>query len=128
MTPIPPDLQQNLAITAELTFLHNVWALLWFVGFVVSLIWSIWRPSRAAVLAFTGFGLLLFSFEYTKHILEPFRNQTMTSIITQQPHLKAQHFIDLSLIKLIPKGSFFGGLISLAVAAFIILKKEKILT
>ncbi|MEO6509299.1 MAG: hypothetical protein ABIO02_05070 [Patescibacteria group bacterium] len=124
MTPIPPDLQQNLAITAELTILHNFWALLYFVGFIFSIIWSFFRPSRAATLAFVGFGLLLFSFEYTKHILEPFRSQTMTSIITEQQHLKVQRIIDISLIKLIPKGSYVLGWISLLSSSFLYLTSK----
>jgi len=114
MTPsIPPDLQQNLAIAAELTLFHNVWAILYFLGLIVAIVWSLVKPSRSATLAFLGFALLLFSFEYTKHILEPFRNQTMSQIITEQPHLKVQRLIDISLIRIIPSGSFITGWISL---------------
>lgn len=125
MHTLSPDLQQNVAITAELTVLHNFWALSYFAGLLASIIWSIWRPSRAASFAFLGFGLLLFSFEYTKHILEPFRNQTMNSIITEQQHLQAQRLINGSIVKLVPFGSFAAGWSSLVISVCLIFRTKK---
>jgi hypothetical protein len=125
MNSIPPDLQQNLAITAELTLLHNFWAIFYFLGLTLSFAWSIWKPSRAAAFAVLGFALLLFSFEYTKHILEPFRNQTMTSVITEQQHLQAQRLINASIVKLIPAGSLIAGWASLIVSGLLLFKNKK---
>jgi hypothetical protein len=121
---MPPDLQQNVAITTELTVLHNFWALSYFTGLILSILWSLWKPSRAASFALLGFGLLLFSFEYTKHILEPFRNQTMNSIITQQQHLQAQRIINGSIVKLIPFGSITSGWVSLLISAILLFKNR----
>lgn len=125
MNSLSPDLQQNLAVTAELTILHNFWALFYFVGLIVSILWSLYKPSRAATFAFLGFGLLLFSFEYTKHILEPFRNQTMNSIITEKQHLKAEHLINATIIRLIPFGSVVSGWTSLLFSGILFLKNKK---
>ncbi len=119
MPPINPELQQNIAVTTELTILHNFWALSYFLGLIISIIWSIVRPSRAATFAFLGFGLLLFSFEYTKHILEPLKEQTVNSIITMQEHHTARRVLNASLIKIIPFGSFSGGVTSLLISIYL---------
>jgi hypothetical protein len=113
MQSIPADLQQNIAVTLELTFTHNFWAILFFVGLCLSVIWSLYRPSRAATLAFVGFSLLLFAFEYTKHILEPLTVQTTNSLITMQEHNRVKRILDLSLVKLLPPGLNIMGILSL---------------
>ncbi len=124
MNPIPADLQQNIAVTSELTILHNYWAILYFIGLIVSIGWSFFRPSRVATLAFVGFGLLLFSFEYTKHILEPLKEQTLNSVITMQEHHQARRILNLSMIKLIPKGSLIIGWLMVLSSVGLILKKH----
>src|SRR6185369_9508417 len=123
MSFIPADLQQNISVTMELTFLHNYLAILYFVGLCLSTMWSIWKPSRAASLAVVGFGFLLFSFEYQKHILEPLKDQTVNSLITMQEHTKVRRVLDLSLVKLIPKGSIVIGILSLFTSSVLFVKK-----
>ena len=122
MNSIPADLQQNISITLQLTFLHNYVAIFYFVGLIFSIIWSLYRPSRAATFAFIGFGLLLFSFEYTKHILEPLKEQTENSVITMTEHHLARRILDLWLVRLTPVCSVVFGFISLIISALLSFK------
>jgi hypothetical protein len=47
------------------------------------------------------------------------------SIITEQQHLKAQRILDISLIKLIPKGSFLLGIISVGASIILLFNSER---
>jgi hypothetical protein len=103
LTPsIAPDIQQNLAITAYLLFSHNYIAFVYLGGLAISILLSILRPSRFSVLILLGFLILLFSFEYDKHLIVPFRNQTLKSLITEIPHYKLQKVINLIISEILP--------------------------
>jgi hypothetical protein len=119
---MPADLVQNVKITFELTLLHNYLAIFYFLGLIASIGWSMYKPSRAATFAFTGFLLLLFSFEYTKHILEPLKEQTVNSVITMQEHNQARRILNLGLVKFLPTGSFIGGILCLITSGILFWK------
>lgn len=109
MNPVAPDLQQNIIITLYLLFSHNYEAMAYFTGLVISIGLAVYRPSRFTVFAFLGFAILLFSFEYDKHIITGFREQTISSLITIQPHFKLQKLLNLLISDLFPVLFYVSG-------------------
>lgn len=99
---ITPDLKQNLATTIYLLFIHNYIVFAYFLGFLISILISVLRPSRFIVFILLGFAVLTFSYEYDKHIIAGFREQTIKSFITQIPHYKLQKLIDIAISEILP--------------------------
>ncbi len=99
---ITPDIKQNLIITLYLSFTHNYILFAYLTGLFISIIIAIKRPSRFIILMLIGFAILAFSFEYDKHIIVSFRDQTMTSLITETPHYRLQKYINLIISEAIP--------------------------
>ncbi len=97
-----PDLQQNVLVTIYLLFSHNYIVFAYFIGLLIGIGLAFYRPSRFATLVLLGFAVLMFSFEYDKHIIDAFRQQTINSLITLQPHYKLQHIINLVISELLP--------------------------
>ena len=104
-----PDLQQNIITTIYLFFSHNYIALVYIAGIVLGIGLSLWRPSRFATLVLIGFTVLLFSFEYDKHLIAPLRDQTIRSFITEKPHFKLQRIIDVTVSEIVPVGFYALG-------------------
>lgn len=102
MTPIAPDLSQNITTTLYLLFAHNYIAFAYFTGMLMGIALAVWRPSRFSLFVLLGFAMLLFSFEYDKHIIEPLRNQTITSLVTVTPHYKVSKVIDILISEILP--------------------------
>ena len=129
LTPsIAPDIKQNIIITAYLLFTHNYIAFAYLGGLLISIILSIIRPSRFSVLMLLGFITLLFSFEYDKHLIVPFREQTLKSLITETPHYKLQKIIDLTISEILPIVFYITGwgFIYLAIIGQGLKKEKKI--
>ena|SRR3989344_4656178 len=99
---IAPDLKQNIAVTLYLLFTHNYIAIAYFAGMILGIALSVWKPSRFAVFILLGFSILLFSYEYDKHIIAGLREQTIKSLITQSPHYRLQRIVNLFLSDLLP--------------------------
>ena len=99
---ITPDLKQNILYTIYFTITHNAIALFYFLGIVVAIGLSLYRPSRKSILLLLGFIILLFGFEYNKHILESLREQTLNALITIQEHNKVRRIINIVTLKLLP--------------------------
>lgn len=96
------DLQRNLINTFYLLFSHNYIVFSYFVGVLIAAFMSIARPSRFSVIMLLGFLTLLFSFEYDKHLIVPFREQTLKSLITETPHFRLQRLVDIVIAELLP--------------------------
>jgi hypothetical protein len=60
------------------------------------------KPTRAMILIMLGFGLLLFGFQYNKHILIPLKQQTESALITERQSHRTQRAIDLTLARVLP--------------------------
>lgn len=120
-----PDLQQNLFITLYLVILHNFFALIYIAGLIVSTAYSLYRPSRKATLFMIGFALLLFSFEYSKHIVEGLKEQTVNSLITETPRYHLERLITVTISKLLPLFLNIGGGLSLIIASYSVFKDIK---
>src|SRR4030042_1027708 len=97
MNPVSPDLSQNIIVTLYLLFSHNFEAFAYLTGLIISITLSIYRPSRFTTFCFLGFAILLFSFEYDKHIIVGLREQTIQSLITINPHYRLQRIINLTI-------------------------------
>ncbi len=99
---ITPDLKQNIFYTLYFTISHNALALFYFAGIICSVILAIIKPSRKSIFLLLGFILLLFGFEYNKHIVEGLREQTLNALITIQEHNKVRKVINIITLKLLP--------------------------
>ncbi len=99
---ITPDLKQNIFYTLYFTVSHNLPVFLYGSGIFYAVIHSLIRPSRASVLLLLGFILLLFAYEYDKHIVHSLREQTINALITIQEHNKVRRIINILTLKAIP--------------------------
>ncbi len=99
---LAPDLKQNLFNTVYLLFTHNYIAFAYLIGLVTAAVLSVYRPSRFVTLILLGFLILLFSFEYDKHIIDSLRQQTLTSLITAQPHYRLEKIVNLIISEALP--------------------------
>ena len=96
------DLQQNIFVTVYLLFTHNYIAFAYLAGLLIGIGLSIWRPSRFSTFILLGFAILLFSFEYDKHIISGLRDQTLQSLITVKQHYKVQRNVTLTITEILP--------------------------
>ena len=123
MAPITAELQQNILVTIYLLFSHNYEAIAYFAGLIFAVILAVYRPSRLAVFALLGFAILLFSFEYDKHIITGFREQTIKSLITITPHFKLQRLLNLIISELLPVLFYVTGWVFIYLAILMGAKK-----
>ncbi|OGK27626.1 hypothetical protein A3C28_04745 [Candidatus Roizmanbacteria bacterium RIFCSPHIGHO2_02_FULL_39_9] len=101
---MPADLKQNIFYTVLFIFMHNFAAIFYGIGIALSALLLFMRPSRWGILLLFGFIILLFGFEYNKHIVEPLKDQTLNSLITVQEHNKVRRAVNLVLVKGLPRG------------------------
>jgi hypothetical protein len=101
---ITPDLKQNILYMLYFIVLHNWQVIVYGMGIAIATAAALWRPRRSFVVWMIGFSLLLFAFEYDKHIQESLKDQTMQSLITVQEHAKVRRAVSVSIDKLIPYG------------------------
>ncbi len=99
---IAPDTQQNLVYTFYFILLHNFEPLLYSIGILLMTLWMFYKPSRAKFLVLLGLIVLLFAFEYKKHILEGLVEQTTNSLITERQSWRLERYINIILAKLVP--------------------------
>ena len=97
------DTQQNILYTIYFIMLHNFEAILYTIGIVSAALWAFYKPSRSILLIMWGFIILLFAFEYKKHILDGLREQTVNSLITERQSWRIERYIDIVLVKLAPR-------------------------
>ncbi|OGK62283.1 hypothetical protein A2334_02355 [Candidatus Roizmanbacteria bacterium RIFOXYB2_FULL_38_10] len=99
---LTPDLKQNIFYLIYFTVSHNALALLYSCGILFSVGYSIYKPSRKSVLLLLGFLILLFGFEYDKHIVTSLREQTLNALITIQEHNKVRRIVNIFTLKALP--------------------------
>lgn len=124
MFNLSPDLSGNIIQTIYLLFSHNYIVFAYFLGLLVSLFINIKNPSRYATFLLLGFALLVFSFEYDKHIVSGLRDQTMLSLITEKPHYTAERWINLVTSNVLPIFFYISGWCFLFLAILIKPKKK----
>lgn len=103
------DLKQNAIVSLYLLFSHNYIVFAYLFGLMIAIITAVVRPSRFSILMLLGFAVLVFSFEYDKHIIAGFREQTLKSLITATPHYRLQRLINLVISEVIPIALYFLG-------------------
>jgi hypothetical protein len=113
---VTPELQQNILVTLYLLFEHNYEAMAYFLGMCLGGFLAFFRPSRFATLVLFGFGILLFSYEYDKHIVEALREQTVKSLITVTPHFRLERYVSLTITTILPVLLFVLGWACILVA------------
>lgn len=101
---MPADLKQNIFYAVLFIFMHNFAAIFYGIGIALSALLLFIRPSRWGILLLFGFIILLFGFEYNKHIVEPLKEQTLNSLITIQEHNKVRRSVNIVLVKVLPRG------------------------
>lgn len=99
-----PDTQQNILYTVYFLLIHNYQPVLYSLGILLSLGLALYKPTRAGIIMMWGFIILLFAFEYSKHILEPLKEQTTNSLITVRQSFRIERIIHIILARLIPLG------------------------
>jgi hypothetical protein len=109
-----PDTKQNLIHALYLTFFHNWFAVGALVGLAIYSIAGLMKPSRSAILGMLGCGLLLFAFQYNKHIKDALYTQTRDSLITMRPSLRIERVLHVSLVKVLPLALDTSGALLLA--------------
>ena len=122
---ISPDTQQNIIYTIYFILVHNFQAILYSAGMIIMTFLILYRPSRWKFLIFWGFLILLFAFEYNKHILDPLVEQTRNSLITERQSWRLERYINIVIAKLVPLAlPLFGWLLIIAGSVMKFLKLE----
>jgi hypothetical protein len=123
-----PDTQQNFLVAGMLLVEHNFFALFFLGGVILSVALGLWKPSRGAILLMVGFALLLFAFEYQKHIVDGLLEQTRGSLITERQSYRLEWLLDKTFGKILPPLFYFLGTVVTALGGymeFMFLKKIK---
>lgn len=99
---ITPELRQNIFYTIYFTVTHNFPVFIYGAGIVIFAVLAIIKPRRSFILLLLGFIILLFAFEYQKHILDGLKEQTINALITIQEHNTVRRMINIILVKALP--------------------------
>jgi len=99
---ISPDTQQNIFYTIYFMLTHNALAVVYSLGIVISTCLLFYKPQRGRVLILWGFIILLFAFEYDKHILDSLKEQTINSLITERESVRIEYYVTKILTKAVP--------------------------
>jgi hypothetical protein len=97
-----PDTQQNIIVALYLIILHNFEAILYSLGIIGATIWALYKPTRGNILILWGFIFLIFAFEYDKHILEPLKEQTLNSLITERRSIRIEYIVTKTFTRAVP--------------------------
>ncbi len=99
---INAELRQNIFYTVYFTVTHNLPVFIYGTGILCFALLSIVKPRRSYILMLLGFILLLFGFEYNKHILESLKEQTINALITTQEHNLVRRIVNIVIVKALP--------------------------
>jgi len=101
--------QQGLFQLIYWTWLHNYEVIALAFGALLAIGLMMKNPKRIYLLFFLGFSLLIFQFEWTKHIVQSLEEQTLQTVIVSDTQTKARRLIDFTLNRLVPFGTYLGG-------------------
>lgn len=121
---IAPDTQQNFLYALYFLIRHNALPILYLCALTLSTIWALIRPTRAKILCMIGFSLLLFAFQYEKHIQEPLLTQTRNSLITERSSQRVDRAISLVVEDVAHRTFNAMGVISLISATFMLIQPK----
>lgn len=109
-------MKQGLFQLVYFTFLHNELAIGLAVVALISLIILIKKPSRQYVFFFIGFLILLFHFEYNKHIVQDLADQTVSTVFLEEGNYRARWATNGLIYHFIPTLLWLAGWGSIALA------------
>jgi uncharacterized membrane protein len=118
---VSPDTIQNTTIAIRLLIQHNFFAIIFFLGIIISTAAALYKPKRAFILFMIGFSLLLLGFEYQKHIKDALFEQTKSSIITERPSYRLERIISVSILKVAPLALEAAGFLSIGAGAILLI-------
>jgi 4-hydroxybenzoate polyprenyltransferase len=95
-------MKQGLFQLVYFTFLHNSLAIGLAVAAGVALLMLIKRPQRKYVFFFVGFLILLFQFEYDKHIVKDLAEQTVGTVFLEEGNYRARWLTQAAIYHLVP--------------------------
>ena len=101
--------QQGLFQLVYWTWLHNYEVIALSFGCFLAIGLMFKKPKRIYMIFFLGFLLLVFQFEYTKHLVKSLEEQTLQTAIVSDSQTKARKLIDFTLNRLVPFCSYLGG-------------------
>lgn len=122
---INAELRQNIFYTVYFTVTHNLPVFIYGAGIVVSSLLAIRKPRRSYILFLLGFIILLFAFEYQKHILDGLKEQTINALITIQEHNTVRRIINIVLVKALPVLMPLGGWSMILFGAYLFKKEQE---
>lgn len=120
-----PDTRQNIVVMLTLLFGHNFLAITFLTGLIVATAYSLWKPSRGAILLMVGFAFLLFAFQYEKHIADALIEQTTGSLITERQSGRIEWIIQKLLGKAATPLFYLTGVVSLGIGLFLLYKNKR---
>lgn len=116
---ISADLSATIIHTVYGTFSHNYVLFSYLLGFLVSTVLVIFRPSRFSFLLVLGFLILAFSFEYDKHIAAGLREQTLEALMHDRTYYRTQKIVSLFISEVLPMFLYLLGWVLVYIALVI---------
>lgn len=114
----------NLINTSYSFYTHN-WQLVYFGGFAfLCFLRLMFKPSRFYVFMLLGFLILLFEFEYTKHLI-PHVRENVTELILVDPARRSFNFANTFFSKLFPIFMQAFGWFLIATSTFLLHRENR---
>ena len=107
-------MKQGLFQLVYFTFLHNELAIGFALLAIVSLVILIKKPARRYVFFFVGFLILLFHFEYNKHIVKDLADQTVSTVFLEEGNYKARWLTNGLIYHAVPTVLWLIGWLGIA--------------
>ncbi|MDA1338008.1 MAG: hypothetical protein O2871_01460 [bacterium] len=97
------NLESTYIQTIYITFTHNKELMGYVLGFMIMTLVSLIKPTRSHLLVTFGFLILVFGFEYDKHIINGLREQTINALqVGQGISATRINFVNIFLTHLLP--------------------------
>ncbi len=109
-------LKQGVFQLFYFTYLHNELAIGLAIVCLISLLLLIKKPQRQLVFFFLGFLILLFHFEYQKHIVQDLADQTVATLFLEEGYYRGRWLVKVMIYHFIPLILWLTGWGSLTIA------------
>ena len=91
------------------TYLHNQLVIGMLAAALVSLWLLIKKPTRQLVFFFLGFLILIFHFEYQKHIVQDLADQTISTLFLEEGHYRFRWLTKVAIYHGLPLLMWLAG-------------------
>lgn len=103
------EILKNVILTGYKFFEHNSLLIFGILGLGISGLRILIRPKRRTFLFFLGFLILIFSFEYEKHLIPVFFSHLLDPVVDPSTNLQTYYLGSLFLTKILPVSSQILG-------------------